>query len=77
MDSLKQFAEKDDKYFYRKDKYVNPSASDETLLEYSRQFNALTENNFGEVYRDKNGVETDLTPITRADILAIINKNAL
>ena len=67
------FTEKDDHYKRRTYTDLNPEKSDAEILDFANQMNNLTDNNLGEVYKVQNNVETDLTPITVADIRSIIN----
>lgn len=72
---LHVFTEHDDKYKRRTITYVNPAATDDTLMESVRRLNALCDNNLGEVYKVDGDSETDLTPITAADIAQILSGN--
>ena len=67
------FTEKDDAYKRRTYTDINPEKSDAEILDFAQEINKLTDRNLGEVYKVQNNVETDLTPITVADIRSIIN----
>lgn len=72
MVKLTTFTEHGDKYNRKSDGYVNPDASTDTLLEFAHKMNNLTDNTFGEAYRQDGAEEIDLTPITRGNAEDIV-----
>ena len=66
------FTEKGNQYKRRTYTDINPQKSDEEILTFTNKLNNLTENNLGEVYKIQDNVETDLTPITTAQIKSIL-----